>query len=43
VVHDADGSSDTPTWFPVAAVAELRLTPVAELARSHLSSAPTTP
>jgi len=39
VVHDADGSSDTPTWFPVAAMAELSLTPVAELARSHLPAA----
>ena len=40
VVHDAEGSSDTPTWFPVAAIAELPLTPVAELARTHLPAAP---
>lgn len=36
VVHDADGSSDHPTWFPVADLAGLPLTPVAELALPHL-------
>jgi ADP-ribose pyrophosphatase YjhB (NUDIX family) len=36
VVHDADGSSDQPTWFSVADLAGLPLTPVAELALPHL-------
>lgn len=37
VVHDIDGSSDSPTWVPVGEVAALPLlTPVARLAMRHL-------
>lgn len=35
-VIDVDGSSDSPTWFDVESLAELPLTPIAELARRHL-------
>jgi 8-oxo-dGTP pyrophosphatase MutT (NUDIX family) len=37
VVHDTDGSSDSPTWVPVGEVAALPMvTPVARLALRHL-------
>ncbi|MEO8329950.1 MAG: NUDIX domain-containing protein [Candidatus Nanopelagicales bacterium] len=36
-VIDVDGSSDSPTWHAVADFDQLRLTPIAELARRYLS------
>jgi ADP-ribose pyrophosphatase YjhB (NUDIX family) len=36
-VIDVDGSSDSPTWHPVADLNSLRLTPIARLARRHLA------
>jgi 8-oxo-dGTP diphosphatase len=35
-VIDVDGSSDTPTWHPVADLDKLLLTPIAQLARQYL-------
>lgn len=44
VVHDAGGSSDSPTWVPVSEVAALPLlTPVALLALRHLPAAAPAP
>jgi 8-oxo-dGTP diphosphatase len=36
-VVDVDGSSDSPTWYPVANLDSLRLSPIARLARRHLA------
>lgn len=35
-VIDVDGSSDQPMWHPLSSLDELRLTPIAQLARRHL-------
>ena len=35
-VIDVDGSSDSPTWHEIRTVAELPLTPIAELGLRHL-------
>lgn len=36
-VVDVDGSSDSPTWYSLTDLAGLRLTPIARLARQHLT------
>jgi 8-oxo-dGTP diphosphatase len=43
VVHDRDGSSDSPTWVEVGELRSLRLTPVVELALRHLPPPPAGP
>jgi 8-oxo-dGTP diphosphatase len=43
VVHDSDGSSDSPTWVQVGELRSLPLTPVAELALRHLPPPPAGP
>lgn len=35
-VIDVDGSSDSPTWHPIADLDALLLSPIAQLARRHL-------
>jgi len=43
VVHDADGSSDSPTWTQVGEVEARPITPVARLALTHLHPPSTAP